>query len=94
MAAVCVCVCADKPPYEPLRLEGIASGRFKYGGYFERDNCSLHLQDVAENAGDTAHFGMVHGKLNTPILTNFFYVSDAACDRSLDRWIDGWVAHL
>lgn len=62
------------PPYLPLPLAGIVSGKFKRGGLLQRDNCTLHLQDVAENAGDTAHFGMVHGRLNTPILTNFFYI--------------------
>jgi len=64
----------DAPPYYPMPLPEIDSGHFRFGGFLSSDNLTMHLQDIAENAGDTAHFGWVHGRLSLPILRQFFTI--------------------
>jgi nitrite reductase/ring-hydroxylating ferredoxin subunit len=63
-----------EPTYYPPKVDLFDRGKLKFYGE-KKQSMYLHVQDVAENSSDLAHFSVIHKSLHVPVLNLFTYIS-------------------
>lgn len=56
----------DPPPYDVPRIPEVDEGRFVWRGHHNVGRVRIHVLEIAENAGDTAHFQTLHSQFCLP----------------------------
>lgn len=56
----------EEVPYPVPRIREVDDGSFAFRGHYDAGRIRMHMIELIENAGDTAHLGYLHNRMTVP----------------------------